>query len=160
MDYIPRMNRAFREHLLTFTLLAATLAVTFYPILFAGRTLLPSDLIDTMTLPYSQAYDHPQAANAYVSDGLLQFYPYKLLLRDAWLHGRFAFWNPMNLCGYPAYAETMAANFDLLNVVLIIAPFPLAFHIYILLPLLIAGMGFYLLLSSYKIDVWIARIFA
>jgi len=113
-----------------------------------------------MTLPFSQQYGPPHASNPYVVDGLLQFYPYKLMLRDAWLHGRFDFWNPHNLCGFPQYAETMATNFDVLNVILLLAPMPLAFHIYLISPLFIAGIGLYLFLRSYSIHTWIARLFA
>lgn len=134
--------------------------LAFFPILFQGKLLLPTDLGDSMTLPFSQSYGQQQAQNAYVSDGLFQFYPYKLLLRDAWQHGRFAFWNPLNLCGYPAYAETMSTNFDVLNIVLLLFSMPFAFHLYLLLPLLIAGSGFYCFLTSYKVNIWIARIFA
>src|SRR5665213_993562 len=154
------MPRPLREYSITLALLAATLALAFFPILFQGKLLLPSDMIDTMTLPFSAHYTQPYAQNSYVSDGLLQFYPYKLLVRDAWLHGRFAFWNPLNLCGYPGYAETMATNFDVLNIVLLLLPMPLAFHIYLLLPLLLVGIGFYLFLRNYGVDIWIARIFS
>jgi hypothetical protein len=158
-DWAPSWNRQ-REFLKTVLLLLAVILLVFYPVLFQGKLLLPTDMIDSMTLPYSVQYAPPHASNPYVADGLLQFYPYKLMLRDAWLHGRFTFWNPYNLCGYPQYAETMGTNFDVLNLILLLVPLPLGFNIYLLFPLLLAGVGMYYFLRNYGIRIWIARLFA
>ncbi|MDP4200970.1 MAG: YfhO family protein [Bacteroidota bacterium] len=159
MRRIPQ-NMPLKRHILSILLLLGVLVIAFGPILFQGKLLLPTDLGDTMTLPFSQSFSPPQAENAYISDGLFQFYPYKLLLREAWQHGRFAFWNPLNLGGYPAYAESMATNFDVLNVVLLFGKMPFVFEIYLILPLFIAGIAFYFFLMSYNIDIWVARIFS
>lgn len=144
-----------REYILTLTLLAATLALTFFPMLFEGRTVLPSDMIDTMTLPFSQHYGPEHAYNSLITDGYLQFYPLKYFTKQAYEHGNFAFWNPYILNGYPQYLEGMWTY----NFVLFL-PFAIAFPLILLLPLLVAGMGMYSLLREYEVRPGIARIFA
>ncbi len=144
-----------REYALTVALLVGTLALAFYPILFNGRTLLPSDLIDTMTLPFSQHYGSQHAYNSLITDASQQFYPLKYFAKQAYEHGNFAFWNPHVLNGYPQYLEGMWTY----NVVLFL-PFVIAFPLLLLLPLLVAGIGMYALLREYEVRAGIARIFA
>jgi hypothetical protein len=149
------MNRPLREYLLTIVLLLATLVLAFYPVLFNGRTMLPSDLIDTMTLPFSQYFGPQHAYNSLITDGYLQFYPLKYFTQQAYQHGCFAFWNPYILNGYPQYLEGMWTY----NFVLFL-PFDIAFRLLVLLPLLVAGMGFYALMRDYNVRTGVARIFA
>ena len=149
------MHRVLREYTTTIALLAATLAVTFYPMLFEGRTVLPSDMIDTMTLPFSHYYGAEHAYNSLITDGYTQFYPLKYFTKQAYEHGNFAFWNPYILNGYPQYLEGMWTY----NFVLFL-PFAIAFPLILLLPLLIAGIGMYALLREYEVRLGIARIFA
>ncbi|HET6401848.1 MAG TPA: YfhO family protein [Candidatus Kapabacteria bacterium] len=149
------MSRTLREYTITLALLAATLALTFYPMLFEGRTVLPSDMIDTMTLPFSQYYGPEHAYNSLITDGALQFYPLKYFTKEAYEHGNFAFWNPYILNGYPQYLEGMWTY----NFVLFL-PFAIGFPFILLLPLLVAGMGIYSLLREYAVRPGVARIFA
>jgi hypothetical protein len=149
------MNKSLREYAITIGLLIATLALAFFPVIFNGRTMLPSDLIDTMTLPFSQYFGSQHTCNSLITDGYLQFYPLKYLTQQAYQHGFFAFWNPYILNGYPQYLEGMwTYNFVLLF------PLAIAFRLIILLPLLVAGIGFYALIREYNVRVGIARIFA
>lgn len=149
------MKRSLREYSVTIALLVATLCAVFFPVIFNGRTMLPSDLIDTMTLPFSQYFGPQHAYNSLITDGCLQFYPLKYLTQQAYQHGVFAFWNPYILNGYPQYAEGMWTY----NFVLFL-PFAIAFRLIVLLPLLVAGVGFYALMCEYNVRVGIARIFA
>ena len=147
--------KSLREYAFTIALLIATLAVAFFPIIFNGRTLLPSDLIDTMTLPSSQYYGPQHAYNSLITDGYFQFYPLKYFTQQAYRHGLFAFWNPYILNGYPQYLEGMwTYNFAL------VFPFIIAFPLLLLLPLLVAGIGMYALLRDYEVRPAVARIFA
>jgi hypothetical protein len=156
------LHRAFsssRDTWITSAILAVPVALVLLPLAF-GYTLLPSDLYDSLTLPFSRRFSPQSASNHFVSDAILQFYPYKMYLRDAWLHGRFAFWNPYILCGYPQYAETMATNFDVLNSLLVVLPMPFGFFVYAMAPLFIAGMGMWWLARGYGVRIWIARLAA
>jgi Bacterial membrane protein YfhO len=149
------MNRSLREYTCTFALLVATLAVAFYPVLFNGRTMLPSDLIDTMTLPFSQYFGPQQAYNSLITDASQQLYPLKYYTKQAYEHCNFAFWNPYVLNGYPQYLEGMwTYNFALF------LPFAFSFPLLLLLPLPVAGVGMYALLREYEVRPGIARIFA
>ncbi len=149
------MNKSFREYVITIGLLILTLALAFFPVLFNGRTMLPSDLIDTMTLPFSQYYGPQHAYNSLITDGYLQFYPLKYFTQQAYQHGFFAFWNPYILNGYPQYLEGMWTY----NFVLFL-PINAAFDLILLLPLLVAGIGFYALMRDYNVRPGVARIFA
>ena len=153
--YLRPMTRAVREYTVTLALLAGMLAVTFFPMIFQVRTILPSDLIDTMTLPFSHYFGPEHAYNSLITDGYLQFYPLKYFTKLAYGHGHFAFWNPYILNGYPQYLEGMWTY----NFVLFL-PFRIAFPLILLLPLLVAGFGMYALLREYKVRAGIARIFA
>jgi len=145
----------FRQAIITLCLLIAALAITFFPVLFEGKPLLPSDFIDTMTLPFSASYHPQQAYNSFITDGYLQFYPLKYFTKQAYEAGNFAFWNPLILNGYPQYLDGMWTY----NFVLFL-PFKIAFLLILLLPLLVAGIGFYALLREYDIRAGVARTFA
>src|SRR5437867_10600961 len=131
------MKSTLREYSVTLSLLLGALLITFFPVIFLNRTLLPSDLIDTMTLPFSQYYGPPQAYNSLVTDAYLQFYPLKYFTYQAYHHGYFAFWNPFILNGYPQYLEGMWTY----NISLFFLPFEVAFLFLVISPLFIAGMG-------------------
>lgn len=143
----------------TALLLFGVLTVLLLP-LFFGYVLLPTDHYDSLTLPFSHRFGPQHSSNPFVSDAILQFYPYKSFLREAWLDGRFAFWNPLILCGYPQYAETMATNFDVLNLLLLVFPMPVTFFIYSFSPLFIAGMAMWWLARDYGVRIGVARLAA
>ncbi len=151
------MNRPIREYSLTVALLLATLSVAFFPVLFQGRTMLPADLIDTMTLPFSQNFGPQQAYNSLVTDASQQCYPLKYLTKQAYDRGNFAFWNPYILNGYPQYLDIL--GLWTYNLVLFL-PFAVAFPMLLLLPLFVAGLGMSFLLRGYDVRPGIARIFA
>ena len=140
--------------------LSVVLIILFFPILFDKKILLPLDQLNTMFYPYSDKYEKVEVFNHFLSDGLTQYYPYKLFIREALQTRNLALWNPNELCGFPQYAQTMAAHFDVTNIVLPFLPMPSAYHLQIILQFLIAGMGMFLLLRSYKISFWIAIFFA
>ena len=144
-----------REYTVTIALLLAVLATVFFPIVFRARTLLPTDLIDTMTLPFSNYFGPRSAYNSLITDGYLQFYPLKYFTKIAYEHGHLAFWNPFILNGYPQYLEGMWTY----NILLFL-PFALAFRLVLLLPLLIGGLGMYSLLREYQVRPGVSRIFA
>src|ERR1041384_6879541 len=91
-------------------ILSLIIGITFFPYLFGGKTFLPSDLFDTMTAPFNAKYGPSQAQNHYVFDGLAQELPYKIQTKEALERGKFAYWNPYILGGYPQYAECLGNN--------------------------------------------------
>ena len=140
--------------------LAVLLCITFFPYLFGGQTFLPIDLFDTMTAPANVMYGPPQAQNHYIFDGLAQTYPYKVLTKEALEKGRLTYWNPHILAGYPQYAESLANNFDVFNVLLLWFS-PLDFiHLQTVLELFVAGIGMILLLRFLRVGPLINLLFA
>lgn len=132
-------------------ILFAILVILFFPYLFNGKTFLPSDMLDTMTGPFNTEYGPPQAQNQFPFDGLAQTFPYKLETKEALEKGKLAYWNPHILAGYPEYAETMANNFDPLNILLLWFEPADAMLFETLLELFIAGIGMLLLLRFFGV---------
>jgi hypothetical protein len=133
-------------------LLAIPLLVVFHPALFGGRVLLPLDQLDTMTLPYSEGYSGASVHNHYLLDAVTQFYPARLALERHWRDGDLAFWNQAIFGGYPQYAQTMGAPFNLTNIVLLAGELPWSYHWQLILQLYIAGLAMYMLLRELAID--------
>lgn len=76
---------------------------------FLGEVIGPWDQIMQMA-PWngpkpSSAWDVLQA------DGVLQFYPWRDLVFQAWGNGQLPFWNPYQLCGTPLLANSQSAGF-------------------------------------------------
>lgn len=123
------------------------LLVFFSPVIFGNRTLVPTDILNTMTLPYSFGKTvHVQ--NHFLNDVVCQYYPYTYHTYTAIRSGACGYWNPYILGGYPQYALTMAGNYDITNLLMAcITPFHKAYHVHLLLLFLIAGINAYLLFT-------------
>jgi len=140
--------------------LAAILCITFYPYLFGGKILLPTDMYDTMTAPSNAQYGPPQAQDHYFYDALAQGYPYKIRTEAGLRSGTLAYWDPHVLGGYPAYAETLAGNFDVFNVLgLWLGPLELI-TTQIIIEMMIAGLGLFFLLSFFRVERLVALLFS
>ncbi|MDP4235387.1 MAG: YfhO family protein [Bacteroidota bacterium] len=133
-------------------MLAIVLTLTFSPYIFDGKTFLPSDLFDTMTSPSNAEYKPPQAQNHYIFDGLAQAYPYKILTQQALRDGNLAYWNPHILAGYPQYAESLANNFDIFNLLLLWFNPLDTILLQTILELFVAGIGMVLLLRFFGVN--------
>ncbi len=155
-DMLPRH---YRIHWLIASL-ALILGITFSPYLFGGKTFLPVDLFDTMVVPYNTQYGPPQAQNHYIFDGLAQTYPYKNLTKHGLQSGTLAYWNPHILGGYPQYAESLANNFDVFNVLLLWFDPIDVIHWETVLELFVAGIGMLLLLRHFGVSPLVNLIFA
>jgi len=140
--------------------LAIILGITFFPYIFGGRTFLPSDMIDTMTAPLNSGYVLPQTQNHYIFDALTQTYPYKTQTKEAFEHGKLAYWNPHILAGYPEYAETMANNYDIFNILLLWLNPQDVIHWETVIELFIAGFGMILLLRFFGVMPLVNLLFA
>ncbi len=140
--------------------LAVILCIVFYPYIFGGKILLPTDMYDTMTSPSNTQYSPPQAQNHYFYDGIVQTYPYKIATQEALRNGHLAYWNPHILCGYPQYAETMGNNFDPFNVLLLWTSVNTSILVETVLELFIAGLGMLFLLRFFGVSPFVNLIFS
>jgi hypothetical protein len=153
------LSTFFKRHSIPVLFLALVLTAVFYPALFEGRSLLPTDMFDTMTLPYSAHYDSAVAFNRHLTDGQLQGYPWVAFEQRALRSGHIAAWNPLIVGGYPKYAST-SQFFSVFNILLLWVDLPLAFNLVVILPLLLAGIGMYFLLNYCRVSLPVALIFA
>jgi hypothetical protein len=149
-----------KSKIVALIVLLSVLAIVFFPVLFQGRVLLPLDYLNTMILPYSAQYRQAVAYNHFLCDAVMQYYPYKVLTRKGLSKGILNYWDQYVMGGYPRYAETMGAHFDITNIILLCASMPTAYHLQIILQLLIAGLGMFLLLRFYKVSEFIAILFS
>ena len=140
-------------------LLALLLLIVFWPVLFEHCSPLPTDEFDTMIAPFSSEYAPPQAHNNTLTDAMMQSYPWKVYEQQALRHGSLAYWNPLILTGYPQYA-TSRQTFDVFNLLLLPFNLPFAFTLIIMLELLVAGCGMYVLLLWHGRTRPVALLFA
>lgn len=138
--------------ILAFCALPLALLLFFAPVIFGNKTLLPADQLNTMMLPYSAKYDSVRVFNHFLTDAIAQVYPYKVRWRHNALHGEFASWNPMILGGHPQYASTSFTHFDPTNFILLLGDMPAAYHAQMLVKLLLAGVGMWLLLGFFRVS--------
>jgi hypothetical protein len=133
-------------------LLPLVLCILFAPVIFGGKTLIPADQLNTMFLPYSEKHDSVDVYNHFLTDAIAQVYPYKVRLRDAWLRGEFASWNPSMYGGHPHYASTSFTPFDATNVILLFGEMPTAYHWQMLVKLCIAGIAMWSFLGWFVVN--------
>ncbi len=141
------------------SILALLIVLVFWPVLFEGRLLLPTDQFDTMTLPFSSEFGPSQTYNHNLTDAMMQSYPWKVTAQKAFRNGEFYYWNPLILSGYPQSA-TSRQTYDVFNLLLIPFDLPFAFNLILLLELLTAGVGMYVLLRVHGRRRIIATMFA
>ncbi len=125
--------------------LAIVLAVWFWPSIFGGKVLLPTDL----TWQYPPQTPPPGVTglhNPLIGDMLYENYAWKTLLRRCLADGEWPLWNPYAFCGHPLYATGQASTFYPLNIIFVLAPLPQAYVIYTVLHLWLAGVFQYLFL--------------
>ncbi|MDM8005338.1 MAG: YfhO family protein [Phycisphaerae bacterium] len=125
--------------------LAIVLAVWFWPSIFGGKVLLPTDLTwqyPPQTPPAGVTGLH----NPLIGDMLYENYAWKTLLRRCLADGEWPLWNPYAFCGHPLYATGQASTFYPLNIIFVLAPLLQAYVIYTVLHLWLAGVFQYLFL--------------
>jgi hypothetical protein len=154
------MTEMLKNHIIAGTVLLVVLLILFHSVFFEDRVLLPLDQLNTMNLPYSARYDSVQVFNHFLNDAIVYFYIAKVITRENLLAGIIDYWNPYLFGGYPQYATTHAAHFDMTNLLLLVGDLPFSYHLQILVQLLIAGFGMYLLLRHFSVGQMVAVVFA
>ncbi len=149
-----------KKHLFPFVFLVVPLILLFAPVLMLNKTFVPLDQLHTMNLPYAAAHDSVDVYNHFLTDVIAQVYPYKVRLRENLKRGEIASWNPSLFGGHPHYASTSFTHFDPTNVILLFADMPAAYHWQMLIKLLIAGVGMYLLLGVFVRNEAVRGLFA
>ena len=108
-----------------FVLILAALVAAFFPdILFGGRSLFFKDF---------GAFTYPNA----------------FFQRESFQHGRLPLWNPLNNCGIPFLAQWNTVALYPLSLIYLILPLTWGLNFFLLVHLVLAGLGMYLLVSGW-----------
>jgi len=128
-------------------LLIVLLLLLFWSAVFAGKALLPTDLIyqlDPLWRPLApQGFTFPD--NQLLIDQVYQFYPWKQFTMRSLAEGRLPLWNPFINGGQPFLANGQSALFSPFNMLSYMAPLPMSFVVTTFLRLFTAGIFTYLL---------------
>src|SRR2546426_7588300 len=98
--------------LLWLMLLVAVIGWFFHECLFQGYSLVPTDLLYNLILPYSAAVKHVEVKNHYALDALMADFPNGLLWQQSVRAGQLPMWNPYILGGHPNLADSWPAVFS------------------------------------------------
>jgi len=138
------------EIILASLLLAVLLMLFFWPAIFGGRALLPTDLIyqlDPLWQPLApEGFTFP--GNQLLIDQVYQFYPWKQYAMRSLAAGRVPLWNPFINGGQPFLANGQSALFSPFNVLSYLASLSASFAVAVLLRLFVAGLFTYLLVRE------------
>ncbi|MCL5797831.1 MAG: YfhO family protein [Patescibacteria group bacterium] len=109
-------------------------------------------LLLLILLQFGQTLIPSEGKMIYGGDLLTQFYFWKGYLASNVRSGVIPFWSPYNFSGMPFLAHPSTAAFYPLTLLFVLLPLNIAFSINYAIHILIAGLGMYLLLRSYKTD--------
>ncbi len=123
---IPRIVKRLKPAWL-FAVLIGTLLVTFWPILFGGYTLYPSDILHELFLPFSASHDGTNVQVTSIIDYTSAYYPMRHFLQESLKAGTLPLWNPYVYGGHPSFASNGAVpSLDPFNVLFIFLDLPAA----------------------------------
>jgi hypothetical protein len=90
-------------------LLVTVIGWFFHESLWGGRSLVPSDLLHQIVLPFGVNVKDIDVKNHYTFDCLTADYPYAVVWEKSVKSGEWPLWNPMVLGGHPYLAANMQA---------------------------------------------------
>jgi hypothetical protein len=130
---------------LTILFFAIVSVVPLWKAVFAGQAIGPFDQIRHM--PPGNGPVPSQPWDVLQVDGVLQFYPWRHMVFDAWSKGQLPLWNPFQLAGAPLLANSQSAGFYPPHILLglLHAPTALGMTLLAWFHLFWAGLGTYLL---------------
>jgi hypothetical protein len=128
-------------------LLVILLVIFFWPAVFAGRALVPTDLIfqlDPLWQPLApEGFTFP--SNRLLSDQVYQFYPWRRYVAESFADGRIPLWNPYINGGQPLLANAQTAIFSPFTLLSLLFPLNASFAATAILCLFVAGLSTFLL---------------
>jgi hypothetical protein len=142
-----------RADLAAVALLAAVVAVVFWPVLCGRATLVPTDLLHQLVLPFSAGVRVPVVRNHYTFDVLRQFYPAYQFFQQSVQAGEWPIWNPHILGGHPIFASSMYSFANPFNVLFCCLPLSAAFDWRIILQFFAAMCAMYVLLRHWQLRI-------
>ena len=133
-------------------ILAGLILVFFLPdILRPDAVYAPADMI-YLSKPWNE-YSHPLPHNVLQGDGALMFIPFRKLFYDQIHEHHFPLWNPYIYGGAPFFANDQSGVLSVFNLASLPFSFAHGFLVMAVLRLLVAGIGMYLLLDLFGLDI-------
>ncbi len=144
-------HRAFDGLLLALLFLLPLLL--FAPVVFGGRTLLPADILYSFEPFRSQAptlgVTQPPH-NGLLADLVLENYVWKQTILEAFRSGQLPLWDPYLFSGHPFLANGQHSALYPLSVIYYLLPLPLAYGVFTVVQLGLAGIWMYLLARTLR----------
>lgn len=129
-------------------LLVAVIAAFFHECLFQGHSLVPTDLLHNLMLPYAASVKQVHVQNHYAMDPLTTDYPLGLFWQQSVRRGELPLWNPYILGGHPNLADSMQAVLGPFKLLYLALPAERAFTLGIVLAFVLAGLFMFALLRE------------
>jgi len=144
-----------KDVLIALGLLALALAF-FWPVVFGGKTLIPTD--NLFQWPPWQAYAEQFGVgvphNALLSDLLLENYPWKRFILESIRARQIPFWNPYILSGAPFLAAGQHSALYPFSVLFYVLPITWAYGLFAVLHFFLAGLFMYAYLRVVRLGRW------
>lgn len=129
-------------------LLTAVICWFFHECLFDGCSLVPTDMLHNLMLPYGASVEHVKVQNHYTMDALTIDYPWGVFWQQTVRNGELPLWNPYILGGHPILAESMPAVLSPIRLLYVVLPAERAFALGIVLAFVLAGLFMFALLRE------------
>lgn len=148
------MKKLFSAKLFPIFIVVGIIFSFFIPQLSRGNIPIPADTLVGLYHPFrDNTYNDYSPGkypvkNPYITDPILQTYPWKKLVIDNFKNLQWPLWNPYSFSGQPLLANIQSAPFEITNLLFFILPFNLAWTIHIILPSILAGLFMYLFLRE------------
>ncbi len=131
----------YKETIQVALVLLLLLLAFFWPAVFGGKMLLPTDLIfdqDPLWQPLAPS-GYIEPANALLTDQAIQFFPWKVFTLRSFDQGHLPLWNPYTNGGQSFVGNALSGVFDPFNLVSYLFSLYNSFVIVAILRLFIAG---------------------
>ena len=152
------MSTGWRKDVLIALGLLALALVFFWPVVFGGKTLVPTD--NLFQWPPWQAYAEQLGVgvphNALLSDLLLENYPWKRFILESIRARQIPFWNPYILAGVPFLAAGQHSALYPFSVLFYVLPITWAYGLFAVLHFFLAGLFMYVYLRVVRLGRWAA----
>ncbi len=124
--------------------------VPFLPALWGGKQLGPTEHIQAMVGGSAPSYGW----DVLQADGVLQFWPWRDIVFDAWRHGQMPLVNPYQLAGQPLAGNSQSGAFYPLHILFAFVPGSVPFKMLLLGVLhgFLAGLGVFVWLRRLRVS--------